>query len=587
MRVPGATLQKQQENTGAEFELAKSVLNVGTAVAAGLNAGMSGQTTADTGELAAQGLETGSAQDAGGFDLSKFTEEAVDTLGGVQGMLRGDVASQNVAGNIVNNYQKGVQIGNAHAKQQGQAVITEGEAAAEMSSSSDIASQNYKGLADRAYSAQTDSLNKALNDPNTTPAVKANIQNYLQSELARATFYKKYAVKEANAIAKKTADVAQVKLNTLIETGNQELVNSFLEENNGVTNSWSPEQLEVINNKVIENNHKNRLASSQTLTDLKENSAEVLSDENLTPMKATKAKQSAITTETKDTLSRSADDAGFENKVTAALEDGIFRNKKEAQAFINNNKYSNGPDINRDTFRDMSNGLVNAKDQDTALAIENQMEQAMAGAKPAEKAYMEKELREAKKSREHRSNADVRKLDTYISSINGRYGIDDEYMEDRDNVLVTTPDAWYNPFDGDELERETDDRLVTRNKALDELLRQSNELAGQNELNKAIELYDEGVQAIQLEYNGPIVLNEWQKLYVPELTESRELYGTPGQVKEAQKFKTRNLLNLHSLVLKKRAAEKAAELEERREQAERDAFRSSFKMTNPVTGRPF
>ena len=212
MRLSAMSRAMSQANVKANNELVENSFKVGTAVTAGLVAGMNGQTTQDVGQFAYEGID---AEDKGGFKVNKFVDETVASLGGAKGMM--NLENQNVAKNLVDSYQNGVKIGYAHAKLQSQAVITNATTASQLNFESSLRNENYDGAIELAWKTQTDELNKQLVDQNTTPAVKRNIQAYLEDPTAKADFFKKHSVKLANAIAESNAKKAEASVQSVYD----------------------------------------------------------------------------------------------------------------------------------------------------------------------------------------------------------------------------------------------------------------------------------------------------------------------------------------------------------------------------------
>ena len=271
MRFSGATLNAEKQAIAAEGEVTKLAFNAGTSIASGLAAGFSGQTTEDLGAIAAQGKD---ATDAAGFNMDKFTQETISSLGGVGGLMEG-VEKQNVAINMVDNYQKGVAIGEAHVKQQSEMVVMTASTTAEANFREDMAKGKYDGAVNRSWQSHQDALTKAMNDPNTTPAVRSKIQAYMSSDIAKAKFDNQYVAKEANAIAQRTAKNANAIMSVAVKNGNMDKVNELV-LTQGKEVFRTPEQVEALQHQATYNNLElNAVDTNKTPNELTEYSSEI------------------------------------------------------------------------------------------------------------------------------------------------------------------------------------------------------------------------------------------------------------------------------------------------------------------------
>jgi len=88
----------------------------------------------------------------------------------------------------VDDYNKGVQIGNATVQLQAQASITDAKRNAEEQFNNDMISGNYIGAMSRAKNAMGSVFEKYLSDGNVAPAVKDNTPGHEKKENRRVMF---------------------------------------------------------------------------------------------------------------------------------------------------------------------------------------------------------------------------------------------------------------------------------------------------------------------------------------------------------------------------------------------------------------
>jgi hypothetical protein len=202
LRLSPSTLRAQQEDVAADFDLMKTGLNIGVAAVAGLNAGMSGQTTEDTASIALSGkMADGSdIKDITGFELGKFGQEAIATLGGVKGMVGGDIGKMNVAGNMVANYQKGVKVGNDYANQQSEQVIAIAQSKGELARQQALDAKDYANADALGWQAQKDAISEAANDPTMTPLVQERINAYVNNPMSEEAYLANNSLNTYNAM---------------------------------------------------------------------------------------------------------------------------------------------------------------------------------------------------------------------------------------------------------------------------------------------------------------------------------------------------------------------------------------------------
>lgn len=337
MRLSGASLSMDQQAIQAEGEVTKLAFNTGTAVASGLAAGFSGQTTEDLGSIAAQGKD---ARDVNNFEVGKFMEQTVTSLGGVGGLLDG-VEKQNVAANMVTDYQKGVKIGEAHVKQQSEDYITIAIATADANFKQDMARGNYTGAVDRAWKSHQDSLTQKMNDPNTTPAVRTKIQAYINNPLAKAKFDSKYIAKEANAIAQRTAKKAEGQANALIDAGNVAGLEMTMKSQmaNGERMYTEEEYDNNIHKAKLKSFELNALDPSKTPKELSDFQKEVKNRSDLSNAEKSRIIQQAETQSGRNKeikireLKQNINNKDIDSFLKTAKEEGVFDTTKEMNDF--------------------------------------------------------------------------------------------------------------------------------------------------------------------------------------------------------------------------------------------------------------
>jgi len=194
-------MSAQRKSKELDDDFTKIVGNVGIAVGAGLYAGFSGQTSEDTGAIASGGVN---AKDAGGFDFGKFAKETHNALGGTKQLLT-PTEKQNVGQNLLSSYERGVDVGNAYAKNYGRMVSSEAKASAEASFVKSMKSGDFKGASARAWDAYSSTMAKYADDEKTPKLVANNINDTMGDQLTKSVFMNEYMTKEVNGIAERNA----------------------------------------------------------------------------------------------------------------------------------------------------------------------------------------------------------------------------------------------------------------------------------------------------------------------------------------------------------------------------------------------
>jgi hypothetical protein len=209
IRYNQGTLQAQQGMFEAEMGLTKTLVNTGTAVGAGLAAGFAGATTQDLGQMSVTGGDAPNV-DKAGFDVGKFSEQFVDTLGGKDAIMKGSAEHGNVFANAVNSYQKGVQIGETYANQQFQGFQIRAKDAANVEFQKAVKDGDYSNASTRAVKVYEQEMIKFRDADTTTSYVQNKISSGLQTGLVQAELNSSYMPKATNAVANKNATNAKI-----------------------------------------------------------------------------------------------------------------------------------------------------------------------------------------------------------------------------------------------------------------------------------------------------------------------------------------------------------------------------------------
>jgi len=591
MRISGATAKAQQDVINAEFDVARMAVNVGTAVASGFKAGSSGQTTEDLASIAQSGkMADGSdVKDAGDFNLGKFGEEVVGSLGGVKGLMEGGIERQNVAANIVNNYQKGVQIGNAHAKQQGEIAITNGSTAAENSYNADAAAGNYDGIVERAYNAQVSSLRKVMDDPNTTPLVKQNISQFLSNGQAMAAFRSKYETKAVNAVAKKNADKDNADMNAAVKRGDTELVNDLIATQQSVVRT--PEQIEVLQKDALYNNRKNNILGSTSRAQTEIAMDAVKADDSLTNVEKkyfsnlSRQQNNDIKANMLESLAKKRDDIGFEELCQRQLELGNFKSPKEMNNFIKNQKQGVFKPMDKNVIGEFNVALETAQTsedfEDTINQIAIYKDTHMLS--EYDKIQIDNTMAKAKQHLKLKQTEIGTEMEQFMSQV---IDVDNEDLReeygipeiDESEIKVYKEDAflwWDKEVKGSTAKRE---RVFAT--GLASLKAETQLIANNQEEQKAKDHFTNGYAELIKERNTPMYQREFQQIYSPNLSPQKRSFGTPKQVKEL------DVAGVKSDLKKVSKIKTAKDLREKRK-IEKAKLDTEITTINPLTGRSF
>jgi len=596
MRFSGATLNAEKQAIAAEGEVTKLAFNAGTSIASGLAAGFSGQTTEDLASIATGGqMADGSdVKDVNDFQVGKFMNETISSLGGVGGLMEG-VEKQNVAINMVDNYQKGVAIGEAHVKQQSEMVVMTASTTAEANFREDMAKGKYDGAVNRSWQSHQDALTKAMNDPNTTPAVRSKIQAYMSSDIAKAKFDNQYVAKEANAIAKRTAKNAEATMGVAVKNGDTVRVNE-LKMSQKKEIFRTPQQEDDLDKQAKHNNNMNRINSSTSRILIDEEIDRIKEDPSLTSTEKTYFNGLATTAKNKvkaeslESLAGMRNESYFETQAQIELAKGNFDSPKQMQTFINNNKYGTGTKASPQQIYDVQGLFSGVKTQSEFDDAYNKAIVLKEGGNldPAGKKQLNSVISEGTTYFEALKGAAGSRLDDYMTSLmaESSTGAREEagIPELDDPFEVTKEVDWW-------LDKDMELNSMTRKSEFDysvgKLKHETMRMASEEGEIKAQTHFNDKYSKLVKNANMPIWNRQFEQIYTASSQRGTRSFGSPKRILRAKKSSTDiKLGNINEYTTESELREsKEAERNKRKEERDKKKFPTSYEFIQ--TSIPF